>query len=130
LHWCRTGFGKPRPIFVCQCGYGVCRLFFRYSHLACKHCHKAVYASQRRDCHGRKRLAACKLRLELGGLPDIDEPIPAKPKWTRRRTYQRIRNEIQALEAKARHSNSKSHSVHSYSPITSDKLSMLVIRIP
>ena len=30
------------------------------------------------------------------------EPMPSKPKWTRRRTYQRIRNEIQALEAKAK----------------------------
>jgi len=27
--------------------------------------------------------------------------LAAKPKWTRRRTYQRIRNEIQTLEAKA-----------------------------
>jgi len=30
------------------------------------------------------------------------EPMPPKPKWTHRRTYQRIRNEIQALEAKAK----------------------------
>jgi hypothetical protein len=28
--------------------------------------------------------------------------MPSKPKWTRRRTYQRIRNEIQALEAQAK----------------------------
>jgi hypothetical protein len=28
--------------------------------------------------------------------------MPSKPKWTRRRIYQRIRNEIQALEAKAK----------------------------
>jgi len=102
LHWIRTGFGQPRPIFVCQCGYGVRRLFLRHGHLACKHCHKAVYASQVCDHNTRKRLAASKLRLQLGGLPDINEPIPSKPKWTRRRTYQRIRNEIQALEAKAR----------------------------
>jgi hypothetical protein len=51
---------------------------------------------------GRKRLRACKLRLELGSLPDIRDPLPPKPKWTRRKTYQRIRNEIQALEAKAK----------------------------
>jgi hypothetical protein len=29
----------------------------------------------------------------------INEP---KPKWTRRKTYQRIRNQIQSLEAKAK----------------------------
>ncbi len=28
--------------------------------------------------------------------------MPSKPKWTRRKTYQRIRNEIQALEVKAK----------------------------
>jgi hypothetical protein len=27
--------------------------------------------------------------------------MPSKPKWQHRRTYQRIRNEIQALEAQA-----------------------------
>src|SRR5262249_60493855 len=52
---------------------------------------------------GRRRLAASKLRLlQLGGWPDIREPLPPKPKWTRRRTYLRICNEIQALEAKAK----------------------------
>jgi hypothetical protein len=83
-----------------QCGAR--RLFFRYGHLACRYCHKAVYASQQTDSNSRKRLAACKLRLKLGALPDTNEPFPPKPKWTRRRTYQRICNEIQALEAKAK----------------------------
>jgi hypothetical protein len=67
-----------------------------------RHCHRALYASQKNNSKGRKRLRACKLRLELGSLPDIREPLPPKPKWTRRRTYQRIRSEIQALEAKAK----------------------------
>ena len=50
----------------------------------------------------RKRLSAAKLRLKLGSWPDIREPMPSKPKWTRRGIYQRIRNEIQALETKAK----------------------------
>jgi hypothetical protein len=105
LRWIRTGLGglwKPRPLFVCQCGRTVCRVYFRHQHLACRRCWRAVYASQKYDQNGRKRLKASKLRLDLGGLPDINEPFPPKPKWTRRRTYQRIRNEIQALEAKAK----------------------------
>ena len=28
-------------------------------------------------------LSTSKLRLELGGFPDICEPMPPKPKWTR-----------------------------------------------
>src|SRR5215467_14122706 len=68
----------------------------------CRRCCNAIYASQKYDQISRKRLAACKLPLELGGFPDICEPMPPKPKWAHRRTYQRIRNEIQALEAKAR----------------------------
>jgi hypothetical protein len=101
--WIRTGLGRHRAILVCSsCGGGAIRLFGRYGNYACRYCHKAVYASQKNNQIGRKRLAASKLRLlQLGGWPDIREPLPPKPKWTRHRTYQRIRNEIQALEATA-----------------------------
>jgi hypothetical protein len=44
----------------------------RYGHLACKGCHSS-YASRQRDHNGRKRLAAGKLRLSLGGLPSLTE---------------------------------------------------------
>src|SRR5262249_60296800 len=83
-------------------GVGLIRFFSLNANYACRYCHRAVYTSQKHDQFGRKRLAACKLRLKLGCWPDTRELLPAKPKWTRRRTYQRIRNEIQALEAKAK----------------------------
>jgi hypothetical protein len=103
IAWIRTGFGNHRPILVCSsCRVGAIRLFSKYGSYACRHCHRALYASQKYNQVGRKRLQASKLRLQLGGFPDIRDSIPAKPKWTRRRTYQRIRNEIQALEAKAK----------------------------
>jgi hypothetical protein len=103
IAWIRTGFGANRAIFVCNsCRCGALRLFAHYGTYACRHCHRLPYASQQRDRNGRKRLTASKLRLKLGGCPDINEPMPAKPKWTRHRTYQRIRNEIQALEATAK----------------------------
>ena len=101
LRWIRTGFGCPRPSLTCRCGRSIHRLFFRHGSLACKDCHKLAYASQQQDAITRKRLAASKLRLQLGGLPDIREPLPAKPKWIRRKTYQCARNQVQALEAKA-----------------------------
>jgi hypothetical protein len=40
-----------------------------------------------------------KLRLELGGLPDLKEAIAPKAKWRPRRTYQRLRDQARALEA-------------------------------
>jgi len=58
--------------------------------------------SQKQDTATRKRLTARKLRLKLGGWPDIREPLPPKPKWRHLKRYERIRNEIQALEAKAK----------------------------
>src|SRR5262245_24407359 len=102
--WIRTGLGRHRPILVCSsCGGGAIRLFGHYGNYACRYCHRALYASQKYDQFGRKRLQASKLRLtRLDGWPDIHEALPAKPKWTRRRTYQRISKEIQVLEAQAK----------------------------
>jgi hypothetical protein len=99
--WIRTGFGKHRAILVCaSCGGGAVRLFSRYGNYACRFCHKAVYASQKHNQFGRKRLQASKLRLlKLGGWPDIREPIPAKAKWKHRRTYKNTRKQLDRLEA-------------------------------
>ena len=96
--WIRTGLGKPRAILVCFCGYGAIRLFARYGMYACKACHRAVHMCQRQSSRGRKRLRACKLRLDLGGWPDINEALAPKAKWRHRRTYQRLRGQLQALE--------------------------------
>jgi len=62
LHWIRTHFGRPRPIFICECGYGVRRLYFRHGHLACKHCYKLTYASRVLDKRTRPTLQAIRLR--------------------------------------------------------------------
>src|SRR5262245_38546306 len=77
------------------------RLFARYGAYACRYCHRALYASQKNNQIGRKRLAACKLRLELGGWPDIREPLPPKAKWKHKKRYQKLRNPAQALETQA-----------------------------
>src|SRR5262245_5252943 len=103
IEWIPTHFGKHRAILVCSsCADGAIRLFGHYGNYACRYCHRAQYLSQKQKTASRKRLSAAKLRLKLGGWPDIREPMPSKPKWTRRKTYQRIRNEIHALEAKAK----------------------------
>jgi hypothetical protein len=99
VKWIRTNFGNPRCAFICTCGRPVISLYLNFSTLACRRCHQAVYTSQRQNSQSRKRLAACKLRLELGGLPDISEPVVPKAKWKHRRTYQNTRNQLQKLEA-------------------------------
>jgi hypothetical protein len=75
---------KPRPIV---------------DQLACRHCHKLSYASRQLDSITRKRLAAAKLRLNLGGLPDINEAIAPKAKRKHRRSYNKARKHIDRLEA-------------------------------
>src|SRR5262249_17989088 len=50
----------------------------------------------------RNRLAAAKLRLQLGGWPDIREPLPPRAKRKHKKRYQCLRNQAQALEAKAK----------------------------
>jgi len=67
--------------------------------LACRHCHKAIYASQQLDSVTRKRLAASKLRLKLGGFPNINEPIAPKLKWKHHKTYYKTRKQLDKLEA-------------------------------
>jgi len=62
IHWIRTHFGRPRPIFICECGYGVRRLYFRRGHLACKDCYKLTYASRVLDKRTRPTLQAIRLR--------------------------------------------------------------------
>src|SRR5215475_14451933 len=84
IEWIPTYFGKHRAILVCSsCAGGAIKLFSHYGNYACRFCHRAHYLSRRQSTQGRKRLASAKLRLKLGGWPNIAEPMPSKPKWTR-----------------------------------------------
>jgi hypothetical protein len=68
LRWIRTGFGghyRPRPLFICQCGRSVRRLYFRRGNFACRRCHSAIYASQVCGKHSRPVLQAKRLRTFL-----------------------------------------------------------------
>ena len=70
-------------------GRSAIRLFARHGTYACAACHRG------QDRLGRKRLT---LRLELGGLPSINEAFPAKAKWKHHKRYQRLRNQVERLE--------------------------------
>ena len=102
IEWIPTYFGKHRAILVCSsCAGGAIRLYGHYSNYACRFCHRARYLSQKQNTVTRKRLAAAKLRLKLGGWPDIREPFPPRAKWKHKKRYQRLRNQAQELEAQA-----------------------------
>jgi hypothetical protein len=58
----KTGFGFPRPAFICDCGRAVINLYFRHQNLACRRCVNATYASRTLDQRTRPILK--KHRLE------------------------------------------------------------------
>ena len=65
LRWVRTGFGgsvRRRPLFICQCGKSVRRVYFNHGFLACRRCHDATYAS--RVCSKRQRPILKAIRLK------------------------------------------------------------------
>jgi hypothetical protein len=73
-------------------GIGTMRLAARdagRSCYACRFCHRAQYLSQKQNTATRKRLTAAKLRLAMGGWPDIREPFPPKAKWKHKKRYRR-----------------------------------------
>jgi hypothetical protein len=87
LRWCRTGFGgnhRPRPLFICQCGRSVRRLYFKSAYLGCRRCVGGTYAS--RQCSQRQRpiLQAKRLQFFL-------EHKPYMWKSNRRRIAARMR---------------------------------------
>jgi hypothetical protein len=69
LKWIKTGFGYPRPAFICQCGRPVISLHFRYANLACRRCVNAIYASQACDKHTRPVLQTHRIKQFLKFKP-------------------------------------------------------------
>jgi hypothetical protein len=56
LRWIKTGYGghhRPRPLFICQCGRSVTKVYYQYGSLKCRLCCDATYAS--RQCHKGNR---------------------------------------------------------------------------
>ncbi len=70
---------------------------------------------------------ACKLRLELNSLPDINEPLAPKAKWRHHKTHQRLRSPVQALEAKAKQTPFRKSVNTRSSPTTSHRSEGLTI---
>jgi hypothetical protein len=58
---------------------------------ACRHCYDLAYASQQESLRERGLFKSQKIRMDLGGSPNMLEEFPDKPKGMQWRTYDRIR---------------------------------------
>jgi hypothetical protein len=58
---------------------------------ACRHCYRLDYASQQESAHQRGLGKSQKIRMRLGGSPNMLEKFPDKPKGMRWRIYERWR---------------------------------------
>jgi hypothetical protein len=99
VEWTRCHFGGGRPWFRCTasseghyCGRRVCKLYFLSSIFACRHCYGLSYATQLEPLRLRGLARARKIRMRLGGGPNMFDPFPSKPKGMHWRTYKRLRH--------------------------------------
>ena len=86
-----TCFGGRRRWFECPgCGRP-CRMLYGGGRFLCRLCLRLRYASQYESAWGRARIRAQKLRMRLGGSPNLLEAFPTRAKHMQRRTYARLR---------------------------------------
>jgi hypothetical protein len=71
LKWIKTGFGYPRPAFICDCGRPVISLYLHHTNLACRRCANAVYASQTLNQYQRPALRTHRIKQYLTFRPSL-----------------------------------------------------------
>ena len=96
ITWTNCHFGGCRPWFVCpartdgkNCGRRVAVLYLTGEAFACRCCCGLAYASQQKDPLVRNVSRSQKIRMRLGGSPNLFAPIPERPRGMWRRTYER-----------------------------------------
>ena len=106
ITWTACYFGGHRPWFVCSvysggryCGRRVALLYGAGELFACRRCYGLAYASQREASYFRDVDKAQKIRIELGGSPNMSEAFPDKPKGMHWQTYERFRRAHDVAEA-------------------------------
>jgi hypothetical protein len=102
ISWTPCALGGERPWFHCPgCGQRIAKLYWggERNRYRCRHClGNPPYGSQTKSASGRRLYAAQKLRLRLGSY-SFNDATPERPFGMQRRTYNRLRARLEALEA-------------------------------
>ena len=98
ITWTACHFGGHRAWFRCPvyfkgryCGRRVALLYGAGELLACRRCYGLAYASQQETPMYRGVNRARKIRMRLGGSPDLLQPFPKRSRGMHRGTYMRLR---------------------------------------
>jgi hypothetical protein len=96
--WTNCHLGGNRPWFRCSaqsggrgCDRRIAILYDAGDLFACRHCCDLAYASQLEGPLHRGISRSRKLRIRLGGGPDVLAPFPDKPPRMHWRTYNKLR---------------------------------------
>lgn len=93
-------YGGTRPWFLCpaqKCGRRVA-ILYGGTIFACRNCHRLAYPSQNESQIDRAQRRANTLRARLGWEIGFEAPGIYKPKGMHQRTYNRLSQEVYALE--------------------------------
>jgi hypothetical protein len=108
ITWTPCHAGGQRAWFVCSvysggryCGRRVALLYGAGELFACRRCYGLAYGSQREALHHRGISKAQKIRMRLGGSPNMLEAFPDKPKGMHWRTYDRFCRVYDAAEERS-----------------------------
>jgi hypothetical protein len=100
ITWTKCALGGRRPWFVCnseknsvlRCDRRVAKIYLGANPVfACRQCQRLSYASQNKTARLRLIGKAMKIRMQLGGSPNLFDPFPNKPKGLHSSTYERLR---------------------------------------
>jgi len=98
--WSRCNFGGKRIWFVCPyCGRWCAVVYSCGKYFACRICGNVACQTQNETWRDRLFTKANKLRERIGADPGAANPLPSsKPKHMHKRTWDRIRRQIDRLE--------------------------------
>jgi hypothetical protein len=99
ITWTGCALGGQRPWFLCNvlscgvlCKRRVAKIYLNASPIfSCRSCLGLKYASQLKTTHLRLIGKAMKIRMQLGGSPNLFAPFPERPKGLHRKNYERLR---------------------------------------